>query len=100
MSEAGKHELVKCNGHEPGQRHLKRLVVEHRYTQQRQAEQNEINRNAEQVDGLSRVQASRGCCRGWICEQDGWEGHRGSKKQQGHIHGPPGEGLGTEDFFV
>ena len=52
LSEARKQELVKCNGHKPGQRHLKGLVVEHRYTQQRQAEQNEINRDAEQVDGL------------------------------------------------
>ena len=47
LSEARKQELVECNGHKPGQRHLKRLVVEHRYTQQRQAEQNEINRDAE-----------------------------------------------------
>jgi hypothetical protein len=52
LPEARKQELVKCNGHEPGHRHLKCLVVEHRYTEQRQAEQNEINRDIEQVDGL------------------------------------------------
>jgi hypothetical protein len=79
LPEAGKDELVKCNGHEPGQCHLKRLVVEYSYTQQRQAEQNEINLNAEQGDGLSRIRDSCGCCGGWICEQDGWEGYRGCK---------------------
>ena len=52
LSEAREQELVKCNGHKPGQRHLKCLVVKYRNTQQRQAEQNEINRDAEQVDGL------------------------------------------------
>jgi len=52
LSEARKQELVKCNGHQPSQRNLKCLVVEHRHTQQRQAEQNELNRDAKQVDGL------------------------------------------------
>jgi len=100
LSEAGKHDLVNCNGHEPRQRHLKRLVVEHRDTQQRQAEQNEINRDAKQVDGLSRIQAGSGCCCSWICEQDQRESHRGGKKKPGHVHGPPGERLGTENFLV
>src|SRR3954453_261973 len=31
LSEARKQELVQCNGHKPGQRHLKRLVVKYRY---------------------------------------------------------------------
>ena len=48
----GKQQLVDGNGRKPGQRHLKCLVVEDRDTEQRQAEQNEINRDAEQVDGL------------------------------------------------
>ena len=52
LPEARKQDLVKCNGHKPGYRHLKCLAVEDRYTQQRHAEQNEINRDAEQVDGL------------------------------------------------
>jgi hypothetical protein len=100
LPEAGKHQLVKRDSHKADQGDLKRLAVEHRDTQQRQAEQNEINRNAEQVDGLSRIHASRRCCRGWMCEQDGWESHRGGKKQQGHIHGPPGGRLGTGDFLA
>jgi hypothetical protein len=45
-------------------------VVEDRYSEQRQTEQNEINRDAEQVDGLCRGHASRGRCGGRICEQD------------------------------
>ena len=67
LPEAGKHQLVKRDGHKPNQRDLKRLVVEHRDTQQREAEQNEINRKAEQEDGLSRIRATCGCCGGWIC---------------------------------
>jgi hypothetical protein len=39
LSEARKQELVKCNGYEPSQSHLKCLMVEHGYSQQRQAEQ-------------------------------------------------------------
>jgi hypothetical protein len=69
LSEARKQELVKRNGYKPGQRHPKCLLVKHRYTQQRQTEQNEINRDAQQVDGLRRVHVSCECCRSRICEQ-------------------------------
>ena len=52
LPEACEEKLVDRNGGKPGQRDLKRLVVEYRDAKQRQAEQNEINRDAEQVDGL------------------------------------------------
>ena len=67
--------------------------------EQRQAEQNEINRNAKQVDGLCGVYAKRGRCRGRTCEQATLDGYRGSKKQQRHVHGAPGKELGSRQVF-
>ena len=52
LSEPGEEQLVDGDHREPGQRNLQRLVMEDRDAEQRQAEQNEINRDAEQVDGL------------------------------------------------
>src|SRR3954469_897220 len=70
LSEARKQKLVKCDGHKPSQRHLKCLVVEYRYTQQRQAEQDEIDWNTKQVDGVCRVEGSTGSRRRRIDEED------------------------------
>src|ERR1044072_295485 len=70
LPEARQQELVKCNRQNPRQCNLERLVVEDRDTEQRQAEQNEINRDAEEVDRLCRVDASRGHCGSGGCEQD------------------------------
>ena len=52
LSEPGEEQLVDGDHGEPGQRNLQRLVMEDGDAEQRQAEQNEINRDAEQVDGL------------------------------------------------
>ena len=52
LPEAGEEQLVDGDHRKPGQRDLQRLVMEDRDAEQRQAEQNEINRDAEQVDGL------------------------------------------------
>ena len=45
--EAGEDELVDDDGGEPGERHLQRLVVEDRDADQREREQDEVDRNAE-----------------------------------------------------
>ena len=70
LPEPGEEQLVDGDHREPGQRDLQRLVMKDRDAEQRQAEQNEIDRDAEQVNGLCRVDASRGCRRGRICDQD------------------------------
>ena len=52
LPEPGEEQLVDGDHRKPGQRDLQRLVMEDRDAEQRQAEQDEINRDAEQVDGL------------------------------------------------
>ena len=52
LSEPGEEQLVDGDDGKPGQRNLQCLVMEDCDAEQRQAEQNEINRDAEQVDGL------------------------------------------------
>ena len=81
LPEPGEEQLVDGDYRKAGQCDLKCLVMEDRDAKQRQAKQNEINRDAEQVDWLCRVDTKRGCCRGWICEQDAWGGHRRHKKR-------------------
>ena len=75
-------------------------MVEHRDTQQRQAEQNEINRDTKQVDGLCRVEAGSGCCRGRICEQDdlGWPPRR--QEEAGARSRPARRGIGLAEGFL
>ena len=58
--EAGEAELVERDGGKPGQRHLQRVVVEQRDAEQRQREQDEIDRDAGDKQRL----AGRGCGHG------------------------------------
>ncbi len=51
--ETGKEELVEGDRREPAKRDLQCLVVEDRDAKQRQAEQDEIDRNAEHEHRLS-----------------------------------------------
>ena len=52
--EAGEAELVERDGGEAGQRHLQRVVVEERDAEQRQREQDEVDRDAQEVKGFGR----------------------------------------------
>jgi hypothetical protein len=52
LAEAREQKLVDRNSGKTSQRHFKRLVVKHSDAEQRQAEQNEINRDAKQIDWL------------------------------------------------
>ena len=70
LSEPGEEQLVDGDHCKPSQRDLQRLVMEDSDAEQRQAEQDEINRDAKQIDGLRCVDVGRGCRRGRICEQD------------------------------
>ena len=52
LAEARERELVDRNSGKACQRHFKRLVVKYSDAKQGQTEQNEINRDAKQVDWL------------------------------------------------
>ena len=68
--ESGEEQLVDGDGRKPGQRDLQRVVMKERDAQQRQPKQDEVDRDAKQIDGLRCVDVGRGCRRGRICEQD------------------------------
>ena len=52
LPKTGEKQLVDGDHREPSQRNLKRLVMEDRDAEQRHAEKYEVNRDAEQVNGL------------------------------------------------
>ena len=85
--EAGEGELVADDGGKAGERHLQRVMVEEGDAQQRQGEENEVDRYADKIEGLGRW-SGRGCESGMArrCqhhhEQEQFQWHRRGERRR------------------
>ena len=87
LPEPGEEQLVDSDHREPGQRDLQRLVMEDRDAEQRQAEQDEVDRDAEHEHRLRRVGARRGR-RGGRRDESRKQGEHGACHEQARARPP------------
>ena len=86
--EAGEQELVERDGREPGERDCERVMVEQGDPEQGQAEQDEVDRDAEDIDRRARGLAGRRRGRGGDEAERQRENEAGIAPSMGAIRPP------------